>query len=90
MRRSLRGVEPLARSDALLREGTSTQSKRYNLSTLEEVEKMFDDNEIAQSRNMEKLVECAYALEDYAALEGTLDVLQPDDPLLARMGTMFR
>ena len=51
---------------------------------------MFDNNEIAQSRNMEKLVECSYALEDYAALEGTLDVLQPDDPLLARMGTMFR
>ena len=39
---------------------------------------------------MEKLVECSYALEDYAALEGVLDVLQPDDPLLARMGTMFR
>ena len=88
MRRSLRGVESLARSDALLREGT--QCRRLNLSTLEEVEKMFDNNEIAQSRNMEKLVECAYALEDYAALEGTLDVLQPDDPLLARMGTMFR
>lgn len=51
---------------------------------------MFDNNEIAQSRNMEKLVECSYALEDYAALEGVLDVLQPDDPLLARMGTMFR
>ena len=39
---------------------------------------------------MEKMVECSYALEDYAALEGVLDVLQPDDPLLARMGTMFR
>ena len=39
---------------------------------------------------MEKLVECSYALEDYAALEGVLDVLQPDDPLLGRIGTMFR
>ena len=39
---------------------------------------------------MEKLVECSYALEDYAALEGVLDILQPDDPLLSKMGTMFR
>ena len=35
------------------------------------------------------LVQCYYYLEDYSSLEGLLDLMQPDDPLLDKLGTMF-
>jgi hypothetical protein len=37
----------------------------------------------------EKLVKCYYALEDYASLEGMIDLMQPNSPILEEMGTMF-
>ncbi len=42
-----------------------------------------------KAQNTEMLVQCYYSLEDYSSLEGLLDLMQPDDPLLDRLGTMF-
>ncbi len=35
------------------------------------------------------LIQCYYFLEDYSSLEGVLDLLQPDDKLLNKLGEMF-
>lgn len=42
-----------------------------------------------KASNTEKLVQCYYKLEDYASLENLIDVLQPNDPLLLSLGSMF-
>lgn len=42
-----------------------------------------------KAQNTERLVQCYYALEDYSSLEGMVDLMQPDDPLLDRLGRMF-
>ena len=39
-----------------------------------------------KARNVEKLVKCYYALEDYSSLEGIVDLVQPGDPILNRLG----
>lgn len=42
-----------------------------------------------KARNVEQLVHCYYALEDYSSLEGMVDMMQPDDPLMSALGDMF-
>lgn len=42
-----------------------------------------------KSQNVEKLVKCYYALEDYSSLEGMVDMMQPNDPQLSTLGEMF-
>ena len=42
-----------------------------------------------KARNVDKLVQSYYSLEDYASLESLVDVMQPNDPLLSKLGTMF-
>lgn len=42
-----------------------------------------------KSRNIERLVKSYYALEDYHSLESLVDVMQPNDPLLDNLGTLF-
>lgn len=42
-----------------------------------------------KARNQEALVKCYYILEDYDSLESMVDVLQPGDKLLPKIGGMF-
>ncbi len=42
-----------------------------------------------KAQNTDMLVQCYYFLEDYSSLEGLLDLLQPDDSLLDKLGSMF-
>lgn len=42
-----------------------------------------------KARNIDRLVQSYYALEDYDSLESMLDLMQPNDPLLSKLGDMF-
>lgn len=42
-----------------------------------------------KSRNVTRLVQCYHALEDFSSLENVMDDIQPNDPLLSKMGHMF-
>ncbi len=42
-----------------------------------------------KARNVAKLVQCYYALDDYNSLEGLVDVIPADDPQLEEVGEMF-